>query len=66
MEKLSDEEYRLMFQLLHRHSETEMDQWDLWKFESKFGKVYISLSRAPDPGASEDNWIDVTHMLSPK
>ncbi len=61
MEKLSDAEFRKMIQLLHRYSETEMDQWDLWKFESKYGRVYISLSRSPD--GEDEVWNDVTDLL---
>ena len=61
MRKLKDDEYKLMFQLLLRHSETEMDQWDQWKFESKFGRVYVTVSRSPN--GEDDAWDDVTHIL---
>lgn len=61
MEKLSDAEYKQMFQLLHRHVETQMDQWDQWKFEGTHGKVYITI--AMYPLYDEDGWVDVTHLL---
>ncbi len=63
MEKLNDSEYIQMLQLLHRYSETELDQWDLWKFDSKFGNIYITVSRAPN--GPEESWDDVTHLLTP-
>ncbi len=48
MDKLTDADFKKMIQLLHRHSETEMDQWDQWKFDSKYGIIYITISRQPD------------------
>ncbi|MCP4163964.1 MAG: hypothetical protein GY760_28205 [Deltaproteobacteria bacterium] len=62
MEKLSESEFKQMFQLLHRYSETELDQWDLWKFKSKYGKIYVTISRAPN--GPEESWNDMNHIIT--
>lgn len=59
--KLTDQEFRAMFTLLHRYVMTEMDQWELWKFDTAFGKVYIDVSM--DRLGPEEAYIDVTHLI---
>ena len=44
IEKLTDEEMIQMFKLVKRYVETEMDQFENWKFDSKYGKVYLSIA----------------------
>jgi len=29
----------------------QLDQWELWKVNTRYGKVYIEISRAPHPGS---------------
>ncbi len=61
--KLSDEEYVDMLALLKRYSETELDQWDRWKFDTRLSRIYIDISRAPIHPGTESNYTDVDHML---
>jgi len=60
-EKLKDEELGLMLNLIKRYAETEMDQFDILKFDTDFGKVYFSVSlSASDNG---DSYTDVTEFM---
>lgn len=63
MDKLSEEEMRQLFHLLKRYSETELDQWDLWKFDTKKQKVYVSVSRSV-PETQKDAYFDISHLTS--
>ena len=65
IEKLTEDEMNQMFQLVKRYTETEMDQWDLWKFDTKYEKVYMSLTREV-PSAEEEAYVDVSHLLNSK
>ena len=49
---MTDEELVALFDLLRRYSEEELDQWDTWRTETKYGTVFISISRQPQPGAT--------------
>lgn len=40
---LTVDEFRLMMQLIHRYSETELDQWATYSLSTGFGHVFISL-----------------------
>ncbi|MDD7984262.1 hypothetical protein PQO01_04790 [Lentisphaera marina] len=51
-----------MFQLMKEYSETEMDQWDQWKFDTKFGEVYIDFSRGVSTG--EGGYEDISHFMN--
>ena len=57
---LTDQEFKTMFTLLHRHVTTEMDQWELWKFDIVYGKIYTEVSM--DSSGLEEAHIDVTHL----
>ncbi|WP_444899922.1 hypothetical protein ACJJIX_03670 [Microbulbifer sp. VAAC004] len=61
-DKLTKDEMNQMFQLIKRYSETEMDQWDLWKFDTKYEKVYVSFSREV-PKSEEDAYFEISHLL---
>jgi hypothetical protein len=61
-EKLSDEEIRQMFRLLRRYASTDMDQWDLFKFDSKRGKVFVSIALNCPPG-QEEGFTEISHLL---
>jgi hypothetical protein len=63
-QKLSEEEFKEMIQMLNRYVESEMDQWELWKFNSSFGSVYVNVSMKPD--ASEDAYMDLNHLIEGK
>ena len=60
--KLTDEELDTMFQLVKRYTTTEMDQWDLWKFDTTFGKVYFSLTREV-PDSEKEAYTDINHLV---
>ena len=60
--KLSDDEIKQMFNLIKRHTTYEMDQWDLFKFDDEYGKVYIEFSLQPRSGA-EESYTDINHLL---
>jgi hypothetical protein len=64
-EKLTEDEINQMFHLVKRYTETEMDQWDLWKFDTKFQKVYMSLTREVSK-EEEEAYIDISHLLNSK
>jgi hypothetical protein len=51
-----------MLAFLKRFSTTEMDQFEHWKTETEFGKVYIELARVPS--GSEEAYVDLNHLLS--
>lgn len=62
MKKLSDKEMDTMFELIQRYSLTEMDQFDLWKFKTKFGYMYVTISMSPGD-VSEEAYHDITDLL---
>lgn len=59
---MSDNEVKQMFQMLRRYAETELDQWEYWRFDGPFSKIYIHISMQPDPGASDEAYTDVSHL----
>lgn len=59
--KLTDEEVALMFSLAKRYAETELDQFEIFKFDTKFGKVFFSLSQGQS--RPDDGYIDVTGLI---
>ncbi|WP_020414909.1 hypothetical protein [Microbulbifer variabilis] len=61
MEKLSQEELKQMFCLIRRFADTDLDQFEHWKFDSDKGKVFIELALVPR--GSEDAYIEVDHLL---
>lgn len=52
-ERLTEEEFQEMRNLIKRFAETELDQWAAWRTETRFGTVYISISRKPEHGATD-------------
>ncbi len=59
--KLSDQEFGEMLRLLNRFTSTEMDQWELWKFNNEFGEVYINISLVPT--GPESAYTDLNHIF---
>jgi len=47
--------FRLLIYLLKWYCSKEMDQWEMWKFNTKYGKVFVQISR--EPGCSEDIYV---------
>lgn len=63
-ETLTQEERNQMFRFLHRYATTELDQWDLSKFNTKYGYVYITISRGSN--GCDGEFTDVTHLIEPE
>lgn len=63
--KMTSAEIDQMFQLVKQYAENELDQFDLWKFNSNFGKVYIEISRGV-PKSEENEYIDISHLIKNK
>lgn len=61
--KMTDAEYLEMLRLLRRYASTELDQFDLWKFDTEFGTVYVDVSRKPAWEGYEDAYTDINHLL---
>ena len=62
-EKLSDEEFAAMVRFLKRYVETEMDQWELWKFDSSRSTIYVNVSMYPSHEGAEDSYTDLGHLI---
>ena len=62
-EKLTEEEFKQMINLLNRYVSTDMDQWEMWKFNSSRCPIYISISMMREPTASEEAYIDLTKFI---
>lgn len=60
---MSKEEFTQMLQLLKRYASTEMDQFELWKFDTSFSKIYINMSMIPSHEGTEDAYTDVSKIL---
>ena len=60
-QRLTDEEFRRLVELLHRFCEVDLDQFANWSVKTTFGRVYVSLSRHPagpeDAYDSLDPWL---------
>ena len=61
---LSDEEHRLFLALLRRFGEADLDQYEHWRFGTRFGEVFVTIARAPAPGATPDAYIDLTPFMT--
>ena len=61
---LSDSEFRELLALLCRFAETDLDQSDNWRFGTSFGEVFVSVARAPAPGANAEVYTDMTRLLA--
>lgn len=59
--KLTDEEHKQMVRLLYRFANTELDQFENAKFNTKFGPVFFSISRSS--GGRDDAFHDITHLI---
>ncbi|MTE16974.1 hypothetical protein [Nocardia aurantiaca] len=46
-DRMSDADYRQLLSLLRKFSDSELDQWANLIIPSRYGDVYVSLSRKP-------------------
>ena len=52
--ELDKAEFKQMCELIRRYSEYNMDQWELWKFNTKYSEVFVSIGRQPScPGTAD-------------
>jgi len=61
---LSDEEFRELAVLLHRHASNDMDQFDLWRFSTEWGPMSVIVRMGLQPGVSEDAHVDLVPILA--
>lgn len=52
-----------MVELLKRYVEHDMDQWELWKFDTKRSTVFVNVSLYPAEGAAEDAYTDLSDLV---
>jgi hypothetical protein len=45
--ELTKDEFVLLTGLLKRYAETQMDQWELWSFNTNKSRIYVSISMKP-------------------
>ena len=58
---LSEKEIRQMATLLKRYASSDMDQFDLWKFDTDFGRVFVEVSmKASGP---EEAYSDINKYM---
>lgn len=58
---LTEAEFAQMLKLLKRYVTSEMDQWELWTFDTHFSKIYVNISM--QPSAPEEAYIDMNQMI---
>lgn len=49
----------LLVKLLKWYSSKELDQFELFKFDSKYGKVFVTISRQDIAGITEDIYVEL-------
>lgn len=59
--KLTDEEHKQMMRLLYRFATHELDQFENVKFDTKYGKVFITISRSSN--GYDDAFDDISHTI---
>jgi hypothetical protein len=52
------DEFETLRTLLIRFCQWDLDQWESWRIETAFGRVFISISRYPGEGADPDKGYD--------
>lgn len=62
-EKLSDAEFKQMLNLISRYASTEMDQWEAWKIDSSFSKIYVDISMKPESPGAEESYTDFSYLI---
>ena len=46
-----------MRELLKRYGETELDQWEMWRTDTSWGPVYVTIDRAPAPDVDPELYV---------
>lgn len=60
----SNDDLRQLLAALVAFADQEMDQFALWRLGTKYGDVFVTISRHPEPGATADAY-DVLHPNMP-
>lgn len=56
---LDEAEFAELLKFLRRYSETNMDQWEMWRMPTSFGQVYVEVRRSPSPGLDDTAYLSV-------
>ena len=51
-----------MIKLLHRYANTEMDQWELWFFDTDSSRIYIDISMKTT--CSEEAYTNMNNIIN--
>ncbi|HVS05565.1 MAG TPA: hypothetical protein VHK65_05295 [Candidatus Dormibacteraeota bacterium] len=52
-------EFDEFVRLMRRYGSEELDQFDLWRFSTRYGPVYVEIKRELMPGVSPDAYVDL-------
>ena len=63
-ERLSDEEFTQMVELLRRYAATDLDQFDHWKFDVSNCTIYVDISLKPSHEDTEECYADLNHLVN--
>ena len=58
--------FPLLAELLQRYCSEDLDQVETWKVPTRFGAVFIDVSRKPAAGMSSDDYFDITGGQTPE
>jgi hypothetical protein len=58
-EKLTLEESAQFLALLRRYCAYDLDQWELWKTDTPYGTVFISLRRVLEEGTPAEMYDSI-------
>jgi len=58
-----NEDFVELLAALKRYADEDMDQWELLQFSSKFGSIFVSISRELPPDHPSQAYRDVTELL---
>ena len=45
----SNQDFRALLTALQRYAEMDLDQWAAWQLPTKFGAIFVTISRSPGP-----------------
>jgi hypothetical protein len=45
---ISKLEFKIFIFFLKRFSEKDLDQWERWELKTKYGEIYVTISRGDD------------------
>jgi hypothetical protein len=62
-DRLTDDELRTLATLLYRFASTDLDQWELWRFGTEHGEIFVEIMRRPTPGARPGAYDDISRWI---